>query len=298
MMHYDICPVCSSPDIQFFERVKDHSVSGEFFEVWHCNKCTTRFTQDAPSEAAIGPYYKTEDYISHTDSAKGLINSVYHKVRRLTISRKRKLLEKYCGKQGSLLDIGCGTGSFLAEMQQHKWDAAGLEPDETARQIASSKHQIMAREPAALFNFEREIFDAITMWHVLEHVHTLDSYMQQINKILKPAGRFFIAVPNYTSKDALTYGADWAAWDVPRHLYHFSPKGLKTLAERHGFLLEQMLPMWFDSVYVSMLSEKYKGGSLQLTKAMFTGLRSNLAATGKPENCSSVIYILKKQPSA
>lgn len=193
-----------------------------------------------------------------------------------------------------MLDVGAGTGAFVHTMQQAGWQVTALEPDETARNIAASKYGLQLQSPAQLFNLPQNHFNAITLWHVLEHIHTLKEYLQQFNNILQQHGRLVIAVPNYTSYDAAYYKEFWAGYDVPRHLYHFSPVGMKLLAKQFGFKVEKVYPMWFDSVYVSMLSEQYKTGKQNFLKALFIGFLSNAKAMLNKEKCSSVIYVLKK----
>ncbi len=195
---------------------------------------------------------------------------------------------------GNLLDVGAGTGAFANTMQQAGWKVTALEPDDIARENASNKYGLQLQSPENLFTLEASQFDAITMWHVLEHVHDLHAYLTQFEVILKPGGRLIIAVPNYTSYDAKAYKAFWAAYDVPRHLYHFSPKSMELLGNRKGFTLIDTKPMWFDSFYVSMLSEQYKNGSGNLIGALWNGMISNLKALGDKKKCSSVIYIFSK----
>lgn len=292
MVHYHECPVCGNKAVVKFLQVTDHSASKKIFEVWRCPGCTLCFTQDAPGQNEIGPYYQFEDYISHTDTKKGLVNRLYHFVRGITLNSKKRIVEKAAGiKNGHLLDIGSGTGAFLNKMQQNGWQVTGLEPDETARKKCLENHGITAQPPENLFSLPDASFDAITLWHVLEHVHQLQEYIQKIKTLLKPGGALIIAVPNYTSHDAQVYQQYWAAWDVPRHLYHFSPKAMDALLSAHGLTVQQIKPMWFDSFYVSMLSEKYRKGNI--VRAFFTGLGSNMKALGDKKKCSSVIYIAK-----
>ncbi len=286
------CPVCKSTSTTFSFKAKDYTVSGEFFEVSYCNDCTLMFTSNAPLESEIGKYYSAESYISHTDSNEGLINKLYHRVRVITLASKRKLLAKETGKtSGSLLDIGSGTGAFANEMKNSGWQITALEPDELARKNSLELYNIKALSTSNLFNLEDK-FDAITLWHVLEHVYPLHEYIEQIKKLLKPDGKLFVAVPNYQSADAKAYGENWAAWDVPRHLYHFSPASMKKLLFMHGLNLLKMKPMWFDSFYVSMLSEKYKNGNNNLVSAVKNGLISNAKAINDNSKCSSVIYVI------
>jgi 2-polyprenyl-3-methyl-5-hydroxy-6-metoxy-1,4-benzoquinol methylase len=293
MIHYTTCPVCGGQHIHPQLNAVDHTVSQETFAIWHCDDCTLRFTQDVPNQDAIGAYYQSDNYISHSDSKKGLINNLYHKVRVLTLAGKRKMVLKYTSLQkGKILDIGCGTGAFLNSMQTAGWDITALEPDPTARLKAKELYGIQPDPPGKLFELRENGYNAVTMWHVLEHVHELHAYMEKISKLLAPGGKLFIAVPNYTSKDAAAYGANWAAYDVPRHLYHFSPQSMELLAGKHGLKIAAYKPMWFDSYYVSMLSEKYKDQRGNLLKAGWNGTLSNFKALGDAKNCSSVIYIL------
>ena len=295
-IHFHNCPVCSSARIREVFSVKDHTVSGHLFAVWECADCKLRFTQDIPDEGHIGAYYKSDEYISHTDKAPGLINRIYRIVRKRTMGSKRKLLAKYTGlANGRLLDIGAGTGAFVNEMKKNGWEVTGLEPDPDAREAALSNYGVQLMEADSLYALPEASFDAITLWHVLEHVHDLHGYLKKLKLLLKKDGILFIAVPNYTAVDSMVYQQHWAAYDVPRHLYHFSPATIKTLSALHDLELKARMPMWFDSFYISMLSSKYKSGRTRLPSALFNGFRSNFSAMRNVEKCSSVIYILKEK---
>ncbi len=294
-IHYTNCPVCGSANIKQGLKAKDYTVSGELFAIVECGGCSLHFTQDVPDAVAIAPYYKSEDYISHTNTSKGLINGLYQAVRKKTLVQKRKLVEKTIGKHnGQFLDVGSGTGAFANEMKQQGWQVTGLEPDADARAVAKQLFNLELKEVHMFNQLPANSFDAITLWHVMEHVHDLTAYVQQLKNLLKEDGKLFIAVPNYTSKDATIYNEYWAAYDVPRHLYHFSPRSVQVLMEKHGLKLLQHKPMWFDSFYISMLSSKYKNGSINLIAAFWNGLRSNIKAMGDVKRCSSVIYIISK----
>ncbi len=295
IINYAYCPCCGSDNMFHKLTAKDHTVSEEKFEVWHCNACSIRFTQNIPDQSSIGRYYQSENYISHTDTKKGLINSIYHIVRKRTLHQKQRLVEKFTGyKNGNLLDLGAGTGAFSSHMKDAGWNVIGLEPDETTRLRAFELHGISLQGTDALFISAPASFEAVSMWHVLEHVHALHDYLEQINRVLKPSGKAFIAVPNYTSFDAEVYKEYWAAYDVPRHLYHFSPRSMKLLIEKHGMKLNLLQPMWYDSFYVSLLSEQYKTGKPGNMHAAKNGLLSNLKAFNNPGKCSSVIYVIGK----
>ncbi|HEX7845665.1 MAG TPA: class I SAM-dependent methyltransferase [Chitinophagaceae bacterium] len=295
VIHYTNCPVCGSWKIGSALSAKDHTVSKETFAIFECADCSQRFTQDVPDANSIAPYYKSEDYISHTNTSKGFINNLYQKVRKRTIAGKRKLLQKTTGlTKGSLLDIGSGVGSFAFEMKSNGWEVTALEPDADAREVAKQLYGIELKDTSTLYQLPANSFDAITLWHVLEHVHDLHEYVEQLRNLLKDTGKLFIAVPNYTSNDAKVYREYWAAYDVPRHLYHFSPSSLKTLVEKHGMKIEEYKPMWYDSFYISLLSSKYKNGQSNLFSAAWNGFVSNLKAIANTKRCSSIIYIISK----
>ena len=220
---------------------------------------------------------------------------MYRWVRKRTLRKKRKLIEKLIKvKTGHLLDVGSGTGAFLNEMITHGWQVTGLEPDEGAKGVAKKLYNLELKDITEFYHLPANSFDAITLWHVLEHVHELSAYVVQLKKLLKENGKLFIAVPNYTSKDAAIYKEHWAAYDVPRHLYHFSPRSMQVLMERHELKIIQYKPMWYDSFYISMLSSKYKHGKTNLVASFFNGFRSNLKAMGDVKQCSSVIYVIGK----
>lgn len=289
------CPICGHSNVTFFSRVKDYSISQETFSLCNCSSCHFLFTADAPGHAEIGKYYASDAYISHTDSKKGLIENLYQIVRKQTLSGKRKLINQFFNlRKGSILDYGCGTGAFLHEMKSHGWKVDGIEPDEGARRKAEQLNGITIGLPDTLSVLPNASFDIITMWHVLEHVHNLNEVIEQLKQLLTPNGKLIVAVPNYTSQDAAHYGTYWAAYDVPRHLYHFSPFAMECLMKNHGLQIVHKKGMWFDSFYVAMLSEKYKYGKINYLRAFLIGLYANFKAYLNIEKCSSLIYIISK----
>ena len=295
LIHYSQCPSCSSESLKFALKAIDHTVSREGFDIWECQNCGLRFTQDVPDAGSIGVYYRSDNYISHTNTNKGLINQLYHIVRGQTLSNKYRLISSATrSRQGKMLDIGAGTGAFVAHMKEKGWEATGLEPDEVAREKARTDNGVQLLEMDHLYSLPQESFDVITLWHVLEHVHDLHPYMERLKALLRRDGRIFIAVPNYTSHDAAVYREAWAAYDVPRHLYHFSPDSMERLVSAHGLQLQYSQPMWFDSFYISMLSEKYRSGHGNLVRAVWNGLVSNVKAFVDKAKCSSLIYVISK----
>lgn len=293
------CPVCNHSSIQIAIESQDFSLTQIAFSVLHCNHCSLRFTSPVPNQDEIGQYYKFNDYISHTDTKEGWMNQLYHFVRSNTLADKTNWVQSlFIGHKGHLLDIGAGTGAFAHAMQQKAWKVTGLEPDAITRDKAFEIHQLHLQSTDAIFDLPDHEFEVITMWHVLEHVHALKPYLNQCFKSLKYNGRLIIAVPNYTSFDARHYKKYWAAYDLPRHLYHFSPKSMSILLNEMGFEIVAIRPMWYDSFYVSLLSEKYKqSGKLGILIAGMIGLISNIFALKDPSKASSVIYEVKKQPS-
>jgi 2-polyprenyl-3-methyl-5-hydroxy-6-metoxy-1,4-benzoquinol methylase len=290
------CPICNSPETEVKLEVIDHSVTREQFGLSFCKSCNFLFTKHPPSKENIGRYYKSVDYISHTDSSKGLFNRVYQIIRKYTLSNKRTIITRFLEERQSskLLDYGCGTGAFLKEMLSDGWNVSGVEPDDDAREKASSLIKKEIDHPVKIYDFEDNSFDVITLWHVLEHVHDLHETLAQLNTLLTESGLIVIAVPNHLSHDAIHYNSSWAAYDVPRHLYHFNPASLQKLLRLHGLKIVKVLPMWFDSFYVSLLSEKYKYGKMRILPALFQGFCSNFNALIRPGTCSSQIYIVKK----
>ncbi len=283
------CPVCKGTDFAPFLTCKDYTVSHESFNIVSCNDCNFKFTNPRPPDSEIGKYYKSEDYVSHSDSKKGLINRLYHIVRTRTLKQKLGLISQYVSR-GTILDYGCGTGMFLKVCADAGWRSFGFEPDNDARKLAEGKGLTVASSKENLSNNK---YDIITLWHVLEHVTDLHETLNFFSKNITDKGRLIIAVPNYTSADAKHYKEFWAGYDVPRHIYHFEINTLKKLLGNYGFSLEETKPMKFDSYYVSMLSEKYKTGSMNYIKAFLSGFKSNSAAKDSSQY-SSVIYIFKK----
>ena len=269
--------------------VKDYSVSGESFDLLLDEELQLLKTHPQPSLENLPKYYESDDYISHTDGSRSLFEKVYQLIKRKAIRDKVKLITQRHPQKGQLLDIGAGTGDFLQEAKNQNWKITGIEPNDKAKKIALSKGVSFAESLEAL---EDHSFDVITMWHVLEHVPDLEKQIQELKRLLKPSGTIIIAVPNYKSFDARHYGKFWAAYDVPRHLWHFSKTSIAKLFEREEMQLVKVLPMIFDSFYVSLLSEKYKTGKMNFVNGFFIGLRSNLKAKQNLE-FSSHIYVLE-----
>lgn len=286
----DQCPICEGTTFVPFLNARDYTVSQDRFQIVKCSECGFHFTNPIPDETKIGEYYKAESYISHSSTNKGFINKLYQRVRKHTLKQKLKLIQRSStGK--ALLDIGAGTGHFLSTCKEAGYNVTGLEPDKDARAFALENFNLHLDPIEELYKQEEKSKDVITMWHVLEHVYHLKKDVTQIEKVLKADGTLIVAVPNMRSFDAQFYKEFWAAYDLPIHLYHFQPSDIQNLFATVGMEVEEILPMKFDAYYVSMLSEKYKGGNM--IRAFFNGWRSNIKA--KSDSYSSQIYILKKK---
>ena len=288
------CPVCKNQTFSPYLNCKDYTVSKEMFSIVSCNSCGFKFTNPRPDDSVLSNYYKSEDYISHSNTSKGIISKLYKAVRNYTLKKKLDLVNKHVSR-GTILDYGCGTGMFLKVCQENAWKAFGMEPDEGARKIASDQGLTVFSDKGRIQSYiTNQMFDAITLWHVLEHVTDLEETLNFFKAKLNPKGVLIIAVPNYTSFDAQQYKEHWAAYDVPRHLYHFNIESIQKLVTPYGFKLAETKPMKFDSFYVSLLSEKYKTGKMNYFNAFSIGLKSNLKAK-EASNYSSVIYVFKKE---
>ncbi|WP_286969888.1 class I SAM-dependent methyltransferase [Flavobacterium sp. UBA4854] len=274
-----------------FLTVKDHSVSKEIFDLYYDEELDMLITSPQPELQNLGKYYESEDYISHTDNKRSLFEKAYHFVKNIALKNKLNLINSQQPKKGKLLDIGAGTGDFLLTAKNDGWETIGVEPSDRAKNIAKEKGISFVEETSTL---ESNSLDVITMWHVLEHVPDLELQIQELKRLLKPTGTLIVAVPNYKSFDANHYQTFWAAYDVPIHFWHFSKKSIQVLFEKVDMKLEKILPMKFDSFYVSLLSEKYKTGKMNYIKAFFVGLKSNLKAKNTKEY-SSHIYVLKNK---
>ena len=286
------CPVCGSNKQEKALETKDYFLSQEDFKISKCKSCGFHFTNPRPIEAELGKYYKSEEYISHSNSNKGLFGILYQTIRNYTLKKKYQLVSNL--KDGhQILDIGCATGQFLHEFKDRGWNCTGIEPDKKARSFAKTEYDLKVFDSAKINDLKDHSFDVISMWHVLEHVADLNTRMLDLQRLLKENGYLFIALPNFESWDAKHYGKYWAGLDVPRHLYHFTKSDVELLFGKYGFKIVDMKAMKFDSYYVSLLSEKYKRNVLYLFSAFFKGWYSNLKAGKTPPNNSSLLYILK-----
>ena len=272
----------------------DYSVSKEQFELLYNKEKDMFETKPKPKKESLAKYYQSESYISHTDANKTIVEKLYKLVKYFTIKNKVGLIQKLNTKEKDLLDIGCGTGDFLVEAAKKSWNVTGIEPSAKAQQLAKTKLKEQLQIFTDIDEIKNSNFDVITLWHVLEHVYDLDFFLKKLKTLLKPNGIIIVAVPNFKSYDAKHYKQFWAAYDVPRHLWHFSKKAISNIFLEIEMKVVKVLPMYFDSFYVSLLSEKYKTKKSNFFRSFWVGLLSNISAL-RTKEYSSLIFIIKNK---
>lgn len=287
---------CGSTQLTKYLESKDFFLTGETFELLECHQCGTLTTWPQPDPERIKLYYDSPAYISHDSDKPGLVTNIYRFARKITLAQKFSLINKY-STASTILDVGCGTGEFLAYCQRKGLDVTGIEPGTKAREYAKNKHFLNVLEKMELLGSENKTFTTITMWHVLEHFHDPAGAVNTLEKFLQPGGKLIIALPNFSSYDAKHYQQFWAAYDTPRHLVHFNQKSFKHFSGNLGFKVEKIIPQKLDSFYISLLSEKYRGGNFKMPKAFYHGLISNYKALNPDNGHSSLIYILTRKIS-
>ena len=290
-------PYSDESNLEFFLACQDHTVSRETFNLYWDKENDLLVTLPQPSATALPRYYDSDDYISHTDSKKSGMDRMYQIIKNYSIGKKVGMINGMVAQKGLILDIGCGTGDFLKACQNEGWQVCGIEPNDKARNLTMTKlheDELVSDSINSFLKTHAGRFDVITMWHVLEHVPNLLEYIEQIKLLLKPDGSLIVAVPNFKSYDAKHYKAYWAAYDVPRHLWHFSEMAIRNIFGKYNFKLVKTFPMLFDSFYVSLLSEKYMTGKTRLLSAIKIGLYSNLKAM-RSKQYSSLIYFIKNE---
>ncbi|NOU46403.1 MAG: methyltransferase domain-containing protein [Bacteroidales bacterium] len=287
------CPWCGSVDIKQGKTIIDFFLTKEKFALGSCDKCGLVFTNPRPKSDNLSRYYESDKYYSHTSNQAGIIPFIYRRIKEINL--KTKFKQVTIGLTGGkVLDIGCGTGDFLAVCQRAGFEVSGIEPNPMAAEFAAAKIHRRIFDPSQSNELLDSEFDLITMWHVLEHVSDLKVQILELYRLTKSGGKVVIALPNYLSFDAMHYDENWAAWDVPRHLYHFSKQVIDGMMKENGFESGKCYPMKWDAFYVSMLSEQNRGSALGIVRAFAIGLISNIRARRK-KNYSSMVYTYFKK---
>jgi 2-polyprenyl-3-methyl-5-hydroxy-6-metoxy-1,4-benzoquinol methylase len=295
MIHHKVCPLCSDPEISHFLSCTDQFVSQERFDIFKCKKCGFTFTRDYPEESEAGKYYESDDYISHSNSNKRVTDKAYQFIRKIMLSRKKRIIRKITGlPRGNILDIGSGTGHFLNTMRRSGWNISGVEINAKARESCSKQFSIDTIPTEKMDTLPENSFDCITLWHVLEHFHEPFKLMEVIGQILKPSGVVVIALPNSSSFDSMYFGNKWAAYDVPRHLWHFNPTTFSLFAAKNKLSIAGTGHLPFDVFYISILSERYIGSYFPLLTGTIKGLMFAICSLFRKKGSSSVIYYLRK----
>ncbi len=296
MICHNPCPLCSSEKVSYYLTCTDHLISRQEFELYKCTQCGFIFTHEYPEEKEIGRYYDSENYISQDDRAKGIINKAYVAVRDIMLQRKLRIVEIATGLiRGNILDIGCGTGYFAGTMKEAGWIVTGIEPNKKARDFGVSRFGIQVLSPDRISDLPDKSFDCITMWHVMEHLYDPKWYSDEISRLLQPNGICLAALPNSDSSDAGYYAGHWAAFDVPRHLWHFNPSTVELFWAKKGFEVVRIECLALDVFYISILSEKNKGSRLPFIKGLGIGGFFALKSAFNKNKCSSLIYFLRKK---
>lgn len=295
MVHLVKCPVCLSDRITVYIKTIDQLRSGEEFRLFRCQSCNFVFTQDHPDEKEAGKYYESDDYVAHSDNAKGMYNKLYHFARVIMLGRKRRMVENITSlKSGNLLDVGSGTGYFAGTMKNAGWNITCIEPNKKARDFAAGKFNLNMISMAQVITLPEVSFDCITLWHVLEHLHNPYEYIAALTRLLKPSGTIIVALPNCNSFDSHHYKHNWAAWDTPRHLWHFSPATFKLFSGNAGLELSGIKSLPFDVFYISILSEKNLERSFPLIRGIIKGLIFSVKSFLNREKSSSLMYVLHR----
>ena len=271
-------------------KAKDHLLSKEEFTVLFDHNQGIGQTQ-IPTNFDANAFYPNENYASHQDQKKGLIGVAYNIIQHLMLRYKFSIIKQY-SQGNSILDIGGGTGTFASFFKKKGFDVTLTEPNNRARIQASHKGLLTFPTPTDLP--PQSAYSTLTLWHVFEHLPAPQKALQNYHKLLKNKGLLLLALPNYDSFDATYYQEYWAALDVPRHLWHYTPKGITSLVSEKGFRFQKSYPLWFDAFYIAYLSEQYRKSKFPLLRGFFIGLFSNLSAlfTGQ---YSSLIYIFRKK---
>jgi len=295
MEYLSYCPLCEEGEkpARFLD-CPDHLLGTSNYSMVKCNSCHHIYTNPRPFEKDLEKFYKSQKYISHTEQASSFRDYLYFRVRAYMLGRKAKLIRKLNIPNHRLLDVGCGTGAFLKKMEESHFQVIGVEPNMSASKMAIEKGLQVFENQQYIKEIGENSLGVITLWHVLEHQPDFMQGLQQYFTLLIPGGWLVVAVPQHQSFDAGFYRQYWAAYDLPRHLHHFSFETLLLACRKNGFAFRKKIGMPFDAFYVALLSEQFKGTPLGAVRAILVAAWSNLLALLRVRPWSSQIFIFQK----
>jgi 2-polyprenyl-3-methyl-5-hydroxy-6-metoxy-1,4-benzoquinol methylase len=274
---------------EFSFKAKDHLVSKEIFEIkW--NEKGNYAETSLPKGIVLSRYYETEVYNSHKTETKTILDLLYKTVQKSMLFYKEGFVRPQI--KGNVLDMGGGVGVFAAYLAHRKFETTVVEPSKKGHEACTKKGLNTYLSVADLPKTKR--YSAITMWHVLEHLTSPEKILQELHTLMEADALLIVAVPNFNSHDARYYASEWAALDVPRHLWHFTHKGLMDLVEPLGFVFKAQKPLWVDVFYISYLSEKNRNKKLSFLRGLLVGIICTFRALFDGEH-SSNIYVFEKK---
>ena len=277
----------------------DHLVTGRKFDILKNPETTILETHPRPTKEELPTYYDSENYTSHNDKSAGIVSFCYRIIKSISTRRKIRIGQNSLSKntpqnKPRLLDVGCGTGDFLYSCLKKGWQINGIENNKNAKNNSRTELSSFIFDDFEFLKSQPERFDIITMWHSLEHIIDLKQTIVDMKKLLTNKGVIVVACPNHKSFDAMFYKESWAAYDLPRHLWHFDKDSISKLFVEHNMQLTKTLPMYWDSFYISILSEKIISKKNKFLKGVIVGLLSNVSAMFSKEH-SSLIYVFNKE---
>jgi 2-polyprenyl-3-methyl-5-hydroxy-6-metoxy-1,4-benzoquinol methylase len=264
---------------------KDYLVTQESFVIEEKEKGIS-FTRPVIADEEIDKYYNTTDYLSHS-SNKTLMSFFFNLFSKIMVKKKTSFMLGL-GGASAYLDYGCGVGKLISSMNKKGVASYGYDTSLLAISICNNKSLNASSNLDDLPNQ----YNLISFWHSLEHVSDHTKVLKKTKKMLSKNGTMVVALPNYDSFDAKFYSKFWAAYDTPRHRVHFTKKGFIKVASQLGFEVVKTKPLFLDSFYISMMSEKYKQSLFYFLKGLFIGALSNLCFLFTKQ-ASSHVYVLK-----
>ena len=290
------CPLCGASGQMPYADCIDFTVSKESFILLRCPQCGVVFTSNPPKESETIRYDTLDLKLKLGDSPRGLTDKLYYYVRHRMLRKKASIVESQSYRTGgTLLNYGAKTGYFSHYMERRGWKVTSIEKYHEERQFSLETFHHRMYDVSEMDRLTPETFDVITLWHVFEHCYNPNGLLNRFYRLLRPGGILLIACPNICSTDAMHYGANWAAYNVPRHLWHFNPTSLSNLLNKHGFTLMHRQKLSYDCFYISVLSEKNKNSKMPFLRGMWFGMRCWFISLARLDKSSSLVYVFRKR---